>query len=141
MNQNKTRPTQGSVASYLDIITPAQKQEDCRWLHQLMERLTGEKAVLWGSSILGYGSYHYRYKSGREGDWFLCGFDARKKAISLYLLCDLNHKDLDFTDLGNYKKGVGCLYIKQLQEVSQKKLETLVAKAIEICRRKAVTPE
>ncbi|MGB2348322.1 MAG: DUF1801 domain-containing protein [Flavobacteriaceae bacterium] len=141
MNQNKTQPTQGSVASYLDLITPAQKQEDCRWLHQLMERLTGEKAVLWGSSILGYGSYHYRYKSGREGDWFLCGFAARKKAISLYLLCDLNHKDLDFTDLGNYKKGVGCLYIKQLQEVSQKKLETLVAKAIEICRRKAVTPE
>lgn len=122
MNQNKTRPTQGSVASYLDLINPAQKQEDCRWLHQLMERLTGEKAVLWGSSILGYGSYHYRYKYGREGDWFLCGFAARKQAISLYLLCDLNHKDLDFTDLGNYKKGVGCLYIKQLQEVSQKKI-------------------
>ena len=92
MNQNKTRPSQGSVASYLNLITPVQKQEDYRWLHQLMERLTGEKAVLWGSSILGYGSYRYRCISGCEGDWFLCGFAARKQAISLYLLCDLNHK-------------------------------------------------
>ena len=76
MNQNKIRPSQGSVASYLNLITPAQKQEDCRCLHQLMERLTGEKAVLWGSSILGYGSYLYRFKSGRERDWFLYGFAA-----------------------------------------------------------------
>jgi hypothetical protein len=139
MNQNKTRPSQGSVASYLNLITPVQKQEDYRWLHQLMERLTGEKAVLWGSSILGYGSYRYRYKSGREGDWFLCGFAARKQAISLYLLCDLNHKELDFSGLGNYKKGVGCLYIKKLQEVNLNKLETLVTKAIAICQQNVAT--
>ena len=99
---NVVSAKQKPVLDALKELPKIDKQEDYRWLHQLMERLTGEKAVLWGSSILGYGSYRYRYKSGREGDWFLCGFAARKQAISLYLLCDLNHKELDFSGLGNY---------------------------------------
>ena len=141
MKQNKTRPTQGSVATYLDGITPIQKQQDCRWLDQLFQKLTRKEAVLWGSSILGYGQYRYRYKSGREGDWFLGGFAARKQAITIYLLCDLSHPELDFFDLGTYKKGVGCLYIKKLEEVDLKKLTTLIAKAIALCQINSPTSE
>lgn len=139
MNQNKTRPTSASVHSYIQKITPEQKQLDCRTLDSMMERITKNKATLWGSSIIGYGSYHYKYKSGREGDWFLCGFAARKQAITIYLLCDLEHPNLDFTDLGTYKKSVGCLYLKRLSDIDLQKLEKLIRKAVEIGQKNALT--
>ena len=134
MNQNKTRPTEVSVIDFLDQL-PLNRQSDCRQLDVMMEQLTGTKAKLWGKDILGYGQYHYRYKSGREGDWFLCGFAARKQALTLYLLCDLSHQDIDFSNLGTYKKGVGCLYLKKLADVDFNKLTDLVRTAIRLCQQ------
>ena len=134
MNQNKTRPTEASVINFLDKL-PVNRQSDCRQLDVMMEQLTGTKAKLWGKDILGYGQYHYRYKSGREGDWFLCGFAARKQALTLYLLCDLSHQDIDFSNLGTYKKGVGCLYLKKLADVDFNKLTDLVRTAIRLCQQ------
>lgn len=134
MNQNKTRPTEVSVIDFLDQL-PLNRQSDCRQLDVMMEQLTGTKAKLWGKDILGYGQYHYRYKSGREGDWFLCGFAARKQTLTLYLLCDLSHKDIDFSNLGTYKKGVGCLYLKKLADVDFNKLTDLVRTAIRLCQQ------
>lgn len=140
MSQNKTRPTGKPLATFFNQL-PEKRKYDCQWLDAMMERVTGEKAKRWGDSILGYGNYHYRYRSGSEGDWFLCGFASRKQALTLYLLCDLQHKELNFDGLGTYTTGVGCLYIKRLSDINLEKLETLVTKAVHICRQQAATTE
>ena len=105
----------------------------------MMERIRENKATLWRSSIIGYSYYHYKYKSGSEGDWFLCGFVVRKQAITIYLLCDLEDPNLDFTDLGTYKKSVGFLYLKRLSDIDLQKLEKLIRKALNICQKNALT--
>jgi hypothetical protein len=93
-----------------------------------MERLTNAKGRMWGTSIVGFGEYHYKYKTGREGDWFICGFSPRKNALTLYLMCDLSQ--LSFEGLGKYKNGKGCLYIKKLRDIDFQVLERIVKSSI-----------
>jgi hypothetical protein len=95
-----------------------------------MEKITGSQGVLWGTSIIGFGDYHYKYGSGREGDWFLTGFSPRKNALTLYLMCDISHEFIDFSTLGKHKKGKGCLYIKRLDDVDLKALENIIKTSI-----------
>lgn len=130
MSTNKTKPTTRSVELFLDNLIPKQRKKDSWTLYRLMEKITGSQGVLWGTSIIGFGDYHYKYASGREGDWFLTGFSPRKNALILYLMCDISHESIDFSTLGKHKKGKGCLYIKRLDDVDLKALENIIKTSI-----------
>ena len=130
MSTNKTKPTTRSVELFLDDLIPEQRKKDSWTLYRLMEKITGSQGVLWGTSIIGFGDYHYKYASGREGDWFLTGFSPRKNALTLYLMCDISHEFIDFSTLGKHKKGKGCLYIKRLDDVDLKALENIIKTSI-----------
>lgn len=112
------------------------KQRDSNTLLNLMSEIAQAPAHLWGTSIIGFGEYHYKYKTGREGDWFLVGFSPRKQALTLYLMCDLSHDGLDFTGLGKYKLGKGCLYIKRLSDIDLEVLKRIIQDAIRIIKEK-----
>lgn len=135
MKQNKTQKTNESVELFLSAVKDDQKQTDSYALVEMMGMITKTAPHLWGTTIIGFGEYHYRYKSGREGDWFLTGFSPRKQALTLYLMCDLSHEDLNFSGLGKYKKGKGCLYIKRLSDINTAILERLIHQSIAIIKR------
>jgi len=129
MAENKTKATEIKVADYLAAIEDEGRRKDCEALARLMAKATREPAVMWGSSIVGFGSYHYKYESGREGDMCLLGFASRKADITLYgLNAAPNHEKL-LAELGKHKSGKGCLYIRKLSEVDMQVLEKLVAEA------------
>ena len=136
MSTNKTKPTTRSVELFLDDLIPEQRKKDSWTLYRLMEKITGSQGVLWGTSIIGFGDYHYKYASGREGDWFLTGFSHRKNALTLYLMCDISHESIDFSTLGKHKKGKGCLYIKRLDDVDLKALENIIKTSISLTVKK-----
>jgi hypothetical protein len=136
MSTNKTKPTTRSVELFLDDLIPEQRKKDSWTLYRLMEKITGSQGVLWGTSIIGFGDYHYKYASGREGDWFLTGFSPRKNALILYLMCDISHESIDFSTLGKHKKGKGCLYIKRLDDVDLKALEDIIKTSISLTVKK-----
>ena len=129
MAENKTKQTVASVDSYLAAIKDETRREDCEALVKLMRKATKHFAKMWGSSIVGFGSYHYKYESGREGDMCLVGFSPRKSAISVYgLKAAPSHEEL-IPQLGKHKAGKGCLYIKSLSDIDLKVLEKLIADA------------
>jgi hypothetical protein len=130
MPDNKTKPTTASVTAYIDALTDPIRRSDAKELIQLMRRISGEKPKLWGPSIVGFGKYHYRYDSGREGDMPLVGFSPRKAALVLYGL--LGHGDTNtlLAKLGNHSTGKGCLYIRKLADVESTVLESLIKNAI-----------
>lgn len=99
-----------------------------------MEHLTGAKGQMWGTSIVGFGEFHYKYKTGREGDWFITGFSPRKNALTLHLMCDISH--ISFDELGKHKTGKGCLYIKKLKDINFDILEKIVITCIEMTLKK-----
>ena len=136
MKQNKTQKTNDSSELFLSSLLDEQKRIDSYSLIELMQGITQAEPHLWGTSIIGFGDYHYRYKTGREGDWFLTGFSPRKQALTLYLMCDLTHDGLNFNGLGKYKQGKGCLYIKRLRDVDQQVLKRLIVDSIDIIRKK-----
>ena len=135
MKQNKTQRTDNSVSLFLDQIEPKQKRKDSHALVALMSQITAEKPKLWGTSIIGFGDYHYKYKSGREGDWFLTGFSPRKNALTVYLMCDLSHEGLDFDGLGKYKLSKGCLYFKKIEDFDLNVLTQIIEDSIEIIKK------
>jgi hypothetical protein len=129
MAENKTRATEASVQSYLKSIVDPARRIDCEALTELMSKATKQSPKMWGTSIVGFGSYHYKYESGREGDSCLVGFSSRKGDISIYgLNAAPGHTEL-MSRLGKHKIGKGCLYIRSLAEVDLKVLEKLVADA------------
>ena len=130
MSINKTKPKTRSVKLFLDDLIPEQRKKDSWTLYRLMEKITSSQGVLWGTSIIGFGDYHYKYASGREGDWFLTGFSPRKNALTLYLMCDISHQSIDFSTLGKHKKGKGYLYIKRLDDVVLKALKNIIKTSI-----------
>jgi hypothetical protein len=132
MSSNKTQPTSASVALFLNALFPEQKKNDSWILYRLMEKITRAQGVLWGTSIIGFGNYQYKYASGRSGDWFLTGFSPRKNALTLYLMCDISRDQIDFDGLGKYKKGKGCLYIKKLENVNLTVLEKIIIISISL---------
>lgn len=135
MKQNKTQRIDNSVSLFLDQIEPEQKRKDSHALVALMSQITAEKPKLWGTSIIGFGDYHYKYKSGREGDWFLTGFSPRKNALTVYLMCDLSHEGLNFDGLGKYKLSKGCLYFKKIEGVDLNVLTQIIKDSIEIIKK------
>ena len=125
--ENKTKPTDASVESYLAAIENEARRTDCETLLKLMSKVSKEKPVMWGPSIVGFGSYHYKYDSGREGDMCITGFSSRKAEISVYLTADFPARDSLLAKLGKHKMSVACLYIKKLSDVDIKVLEKLIA--------------
>jgi hypothetical protein len=127
MTELKTKPTDASVEAFLHSVPDQRKRQDSYAILQMMAEVTGESPKLWGSSIVGFGNYHYVYASGREGDWFLAGFSPRKQNLTLYIVDGLEpHAEL-LARLGKYKTGKGCLYINKLQDVDQEVLRSLIA--------------
>jgi hypothetical protein len=135
MTENKTRPTKHSVTAFLNKIADKQVKEDCFALLEMMQKVTGLEPVMWGSAIVGFGSYHYVYESGREGDSILIGFSPRKQNISIYLMGGLKAVEEDLADLGKHKTGGGCLYVKSLDDVNLPVLKRIVVKAFKEAKR------
>jgi hypothetical protein len=125
MAELKTRPTDDDVESFLQSV-PEPAQSDCRELVVLMRAATGAEPVMWGSSIVGFGSVHYRYASGREGDWFSVGFSPRKKSLTLYLSDGVDRHAEQLQRLGTHSTGKGCLYITRLADVDREVLAELI---------------
>ncbi len=136
MAQNKTVKNDLSVSDYLAAITPEQKQRDAHWLLKCCERITGEKASMWGSSIVGAGSYHYKYASGREGDMPLAAFASRSSTLVIYLGGIIPEQAQLLTKLGPHRMGKACLHIKKLEQIDLRILETLMVRNIEVTRQK-----
>jgi hypothetical protein len=139
-NENKTRPTKVTPAAFLAVkVKDPEQLADCRELIKLFRELTGKPAKMWGPSIVGFGSYHYVYPSGREGDAPLIGFSPRGRELSLYLCPYLEAKPL-LRKLGKHKAGAGCLYIRKLDDVDRGVLEQLARSSIaELKRRYPLT--
>lgn len=136
MSGNKTKPTQVAVADFLASIDDAQRREDCRAILQIMERVTGEPAMMWGPSIVGFGTYHYRYESGREGDWAVTGFSPRKNETSVYLTAAGPGQPGLLARLGRHRMGKSCLYIRRLADIDAAVLEQLIADSVSEVRRR-----
>ena len=135
MAKNKTIETDASVGSYLAAIKDEARRKDCEALAKLMARATKYPPKMWGSSIVGFGSYHYKYESGREGDICLVGFSSRKSDISVYGLNAAPSHEALIPKLGKHKAGKGCLYIRSLSEIDLKVLEKLVTDAAAATKR------
>jgi len=134
MADSKTKPTQLSVGAFIDALTNQTRRADAKALLKLMQSAAGEKPKMWGPSIIGFGSYHYTYESGREGDMPLIGFSPRKGATVLYNMTESSDSEALLAKLGKHTTGKACLYIKNLADVDQKVLEALVVKSVAAMR-------
>ena len=127
MAENKTKPTEADVDGYFAGIADEARREDCKALSKIMTKATKEPPRMWGTSIVGFGSYHYKYESGREGESCVVGFSSRKGDISLYLVAEFPGREELLAKLGSYKSGKGCLYIRRLGDIDEKTLEKVIA--------------
>lgn len=131
----KTKLTDASVDDFLNKIEDENKREDCKKISAMMEKATGAKPKMWGASIVGFGTYKYKYASGREGEWMETGFSPRKANLTLYLTSGEPMEADLLEKLGKHKTGMGCLNIKRLSDVDEKVLEKLIKKSVEKRRK------
>lgn len=134
MAENKTRTTDKSVQAFIDSVEDERKREDCLALVQLMQDVTGEEPRMWGDTMVGFGSYHYKYASGREGDMFLAGFSPRKQNLTLYIMAGFDEYEALLSRLGKYKTGKACLYVKSLRDVDMDVLKDMVERSVQHMR-------
>ena len=132
MAELKTIPTKLNVDKFLKGIKDEQKRADCYEVLGLMKKATKAHPNMWGTSIVGFGNYHYVYESGREGDWFITGFSPRKQNLTLYMMSGFNQFEELMKKLGKYSTGKGCLYINKLEDVDTKILKELITKSVKI---------
>lgn len=130
MSANKTVATKISVDDFLSTLTDETKRRDSYELISIMERLSGEKATMWGPTIIGFGTYHYKYASGREGDMCRIGFSPRKAEFSLYLTCNADDFSAMLEKFGKHKTGKGCIYFKRLADVNRDVLEQMIKRSL-----------
>jgi len=130
----KTKLNEASVEDFLQSVQEEQKKADCFEILQLMEQVTGEEPKMWGTSIVGFGSYHYKGASGREGDWLITGFSPRKQNLTLYIYGGFENFQELLQKLGKHKTSVGCLYIKKLSDVDKAVLKELIAESVKIMK-------
>lgn len=126
MSTNKTQKTEINPREFIDKVNNEQKKQDSIKLLKIMEEIIGEKPKMWGPSIVGFGEYHYKYESGREGDMPLIGFSPRKNALTLYILSGFDEQDKFLEKLGKYKRGRSCLYIKSLKDIDEEILRKMI---------------
>jgi len=132
----KTAKTGTSVGQYLDSIADRQKRADCKVIARMMRDATGKRASMWGSSIVGYDSYDYRYASGHGGSWPICGFSARAQNIAIYIMPGFSGFGDLMDRLGKFRTGKSCLYIKRLADVDEAVLQQLINASVGEMRRK-----
>ena len=135
-NQNKTRPTDAGVDTFLDAVDDERRRKDARTVKSMMERITGWEPKMWGPGIVGFGEYHYRYDSGREGDFLITGFSPRKRALTIYVMPGFTRYDALMGKLGKFKTGKSCLYINKLTDVDLAVLEELIRRSVEYMMEK-----
>ncbi|THH37551.1 DUF1801 domain-containing protein [Neolewinella litorea] len=138
MAENKTVPTAQSPRAFLDTVADLRKKADGYELLEMMEQITGEPGRMWGTSIVGFDTYRYRYASGREGDWMVTGFSLRKQNLTVYLMSGVErHREL-LEQLGPHKTGKGCLYLKRLDDIDRGVLRRVIESSVEAVRRKDI---
>lgn len=137
--ENKTKETKASVEVFLNKVEPEWKKEQAFQLLDMMTELSGSEAKLWGPSLVGFGNYHYKYESGREGDFFRVGFSPRKTALTVYIMPGFKRFDELMQKLGKYKTGKSCLYIKKLEDVDIQVLKELVVESLKYMEEKYPT--
>jgi hypothetical protein len=130
MAELKTRPSSDDVNRFISAVEDPVRRADAETVRTLMGRITRREPVMWGTSIVGFGSYRYTYASGRSGDWPITGFSPRKQALTLYIMSGFAEYDALLADLGEYRTGKSCLYIKSLARVDQKVLAGLIRKSV-----------
>jgi hypothetical protein len=130
MAETKTKATKISFTSFLADVDGDERRKDCKALAKLMKQVTGEPPVMWGPSIVGFGSYHYKYDSGHEGDSCVVGFSPRKSDLTLYLLSTIPGREALLKKLGKHKSGRACVYIKRLADVDLDVLEELIRRSV-----------
>ena len=135
MAELKTKQTDESVTAFLNAIPDEKKRRDCFTVLNLMKEITGAEPRMWGTSIVGFGSYHYKYASGREGDSFVTGFSPRKQNLTLYIMSGFDRYAELLTRLGKYSTGKACLYIKKIEDVDLPALRELVKESVEHMRK------
>ncbi len=135
MAELKTKPTKHSVNDFIDAIEDEQLRKDCRTVSRIMKRVTKANPKLWGPGIVGFGSYHYKYASGREADWFLAGFAPRKQNLTLYIMSGFQKYNTLLKKLGKHKIGKSCLYIKRLDDVDMDVLTQLIEDSVANVRK------
>jgi hypothetical protein len=132
----KTRPNKRkSVQNFLKAVASEKRRNDAQKLLKIMQDITKEDGVLWGDSIIGFGSYHYVYKSGQEGDWFQVGFSPRKSALVLYTVPCTDNFDELVKQLGNVKHSVSCVYIKDLNEIDMGILKKIIRQSVQVSKK------
>jgi uncharacterized protein DUF1801 len=136
MAENKTQPHDGSVEDFLNSVEDEQKRRDAFEVLALMKEVTSEAPKMWGPGIVGFGTYHYKYDSGREGDFLITGFSPRKAALTLYIMPGFRRYDEYMQKLGEFKTGKSCLYIKKLEHVDMDVLRKLVSESFGYMRQK-----
>ena len=130
MAELKTKPTKQSVQKFLNAISDEQRRKDCKKIATIMREVTGERPTMWGTSIVGFGTYHYEYASGREGDWPVIAFAPRKRDLTLYLTSDFSKYKQLMRKLGKHTTGKSCLYIKRLDDVDIDVLTELIEQSV-----------
>ena len=141
MAELKTRSSGQDVDAFLDRVEPAQRAQDGRVLRDMMERLSGWPATMWGPSIIGFGRYHYRYDSGHEGEMCRIGFSPRKAELVIYIVPGFTGQDELLAQLGKHRRGASCLYIRKLSDVDIDVLEQLLTNALEHMASRYPEPE
>ena len=136
MAENKTKATEESVTAFLDAVPDETRRRDGYAVLELMKEITGEEPKMWGPTMVGFGSYHYKYESGREGDMFMVGFSPRKANLTLYLATGYPQYDELMQQLGKYKTSKACLYVKKLADIDQAVLRKLIEQSVVYARQK-----
>jgi nucleoid DNA-binding protein len=134
--ENKTKETEASVDTFLANIKDDQKKADCLVLKSMMSRITDSPAKMWGASIVGFGTYHYKYDSGREGDFMKVGFSPRAQNVTVYIIAGFDRYEALMSKLGKHKTGKSCLYIKKLDDIDLDVLEELVKESYNLMTEK-----
>ncbi|MEQ9216677.1 MAG: DUF1801 domain-containing protein [Cyclobacteriaceae bacterium] len=136
MATNKTLPNDSNVNAFIESVDEDKKRVDSFKLMEIMQEITREPPKMWGSSIVGFGNYHYKYESGREGDFFIVGFSPRKQNLTLYIMPGFERYGKLMANLGKYKTGKSCLYVKSLDEVDLEVLKELIGESVSYMNKK-----
>ncbi len=130
MSEIKTRPTDASVEEFLNKVEDDKKRADAFRLLEIFKKVTGKKPVMWGDSIVGFGTYTYKYANGKELEWMECGFSPRKQNLTVYIMTGFDGFGETLSKLGKHKTGKSCLYIKRLEDIDQAVLEKMIAESV-----------
>ena len=134
MAELKTKSTKASVSGFLNSVADRQRRAECKTVAKMMRASTGKVARMWGTTMVGYGSYDYKYASGRQGTWFECGFSPRAKNLTLYIMPGFSNFDPLMKKLGKYKTGKSCLYLKTLDDIDLTILRQLIDESVKCMR-------